>query len=203
VAGTCCATPWQSKGFREGFEHMSGRTVGALRRWSGDGALPVVIDATSCTQGLLEAGAEGLEVLDAVQWAARLLPSLTVRRRVPRAVVHPTCASKQLLLHEELAEVVGALAEEVDVPAASSCCGMAGDRGLLHPELPPAALREESAEVGARPADEYLSSNRTCEIALREATGRPYRSFALLLDELTREPPSRAPRAAGSARRRR
>ena len=186
VAGTCCATPWQSKGYRQGFEHMAGRTVGALRRWSGDGKLPIVIDATSCTQGLLEAGAEGLDILDAVQWAHRLLPSLTVRRRVGRAVVHPTCASKQLALHEELAEVVGALAEEVDVPAAATCCGMAGDRGLLHPELPAAALREEAAEVRSRPADAYLSSNRTCEVALRESTGAPYRSFALLLDELTR-----------------
>jgi D-lactate dehydrogenase len=187
VAGTCCATPWHSKGYRAGAEHMAGHTLAALRRWSGEGALPVVVDATSCTQGLLEAGAEDLEIVDAVRWAHdRLLPRLQVRRKVRRAVVHPTCASKQLALHEELAGVAAALAEEVDVPAAATCCGFAGDRGLLHPELPAAALRDEAEEVRSRPADAYLSSNRTCEIGLREATGAPYRSFALLLDELTR-----------------
>jgi D-lactate dehydrogenase len=188
VAGTCCATPWRSKGYGAGADHMAARTRDALRRWTGGGELPVVIDATSCTQGLREeAGDDGLEILDAVQWAHdRLLPRLEVRRRVARAVVHPTCASKQLALHEELAALAGALADEVDVPAAASCCGFAGDRGLLHPELPAAALRDEAAEVRSRPADAYISSNRTCEIGLQQATGAPYASFALLLDELTR-----------------
>src|SRR3954447_11935396 len=198
VAGTCCATPWHSKGYRAGTEHMANRTVEALWRWTGAGALPVVIDATSCTQGLVddaagvlsEANAErhaGLEIIDAVRWAHdRLLPGLTVRRRVRSAAVHPTCASKQLRLHEELAALAGALADEVYVPPGATCCGFAGDRGLLHPELPAAALREEAAEVRSRPADAYLSSNRTCEIGLRQVTGAPYASFALLLEELTR-----------------
>src|SRR5205807_3833004 len=91
VAGTCCATPWQSKGYRAGAEWMAAHTLGALRRWSGGGELPVVIDATSCAQGLLEAGAD-VEVIDSVRWAReRLLPNLRVGRRVRRAVVHPTC----------------------------------------------------------------------------------------------------------------
>jgi D-lactate dehydrogenase len=32
----------------------------------------------------------------------------------------------------------------------------------------------------------YLSANRTCEMGLRQATGRPYESFVFLLEELTR-----------------
>ncbi len=35
--------------------------------------------------------------------------------------------------------------------------------------------------LGAR-----LSTNRTCEAALREVTGRPYASFVLTLEELMR-----------------
>ena len=59
-------------------------------RWSGEGALPVVIDAASCTQGVADPG-EGvldeenaerlakLEILDSVAWAHdRLLPQLEV-----------------------------------------------------------------------------------------------------------------------------
>jgi D-lactate dehydrogenase len=190
VAGTCCAAPWRSKGYSAGAEHMAQHTLDALRRGTGDGALPVVIDATSCTQGLLEEAAARdarLEILDAVSWARdRLLPALEIRRRVRTAVVHPTCAATQLGLDEPLAAVAGALADEVVVPAAASCCGFAGDRGLLHPELPAAALRDEASEVREHPADAYVSSNRTCEIGLRQATGAPYASFALLLDELTR-----------------
>jgi D-lactate dehydrogenase len=78
------------------------------------------------------------------------------------------------------------LADEVVVPVGTTCCGMAGDRGLLHPELPQSALREVAAELDGRHLDACMCSNRTCEIALQQVTGRPYASFVFLLEELTR-----------------
>ena len=76
------------------------------------------------------------------------------------------------------------------VPIRATCCGFAGDRGLLHPELPLAATAEEAAEVTARRFDAHLCSNRTCEIGLQQGTGRAYESFVFTLEELTR--PDRA-----------
>jgi D-lactate dehydrogenase len=64
---------------------------------------------------------------------------------------------------------------------------MAGDRGLLHPELPASALRATAEELGERPLEACMCSNRTCEIGLAQVTGRPYGSFILLLERLTRE----------------
>jgi len=72
------------------------------------------------------------------------------------------------------------------IPASATCCGFAGDRGFLHPELTEAATREEAAELAGREFDAYVSSNRTCEIGLERATGRPFRSAIQLLEELTR-----------------
>jgi D-lactate dehydrogenase len=63
---------------------------------------------------------------------------------------------------------------------------MAGDRGWLHPELPQSALRELARELEGHAYDACVSSNRTCEVALREVTGRPYSSFVLALEELSR-----------------
>jgi D-lactate dehydrogenase len=63
---------------------------------------------------------------------------------------------------------------------------MAGDRGWLHPELPRSALREVARELDGASYDACVSSNRTCEIALHEVTGKPYASFVLALEELTR-----------------
>ena len=187
VAGRCCATPWHSKGYRAGAEHMASATVEALRRWTDGGRLPVVVDATSCTQGLLEAGADGVQVVDSVAWAHdQLLPRLTVARRARSIAVHPTCASRQLQLDEPLAGLAAALADEVIVPAAATCCGFAGDRGLLHPELTEHATRDEAIELRARPAEAYVSSNRTCELGLRLATGAPYQSVISLLETASR-----------------
>jgi D-lactate dehydrogenase len=131
---------------------------------------------------------ERVEVLDSIAWAHdHLLPRLEVSRKVPSATVHPTCSAGHLGLAGKLEALAGELAEQVTVPAGTTCCGMAGDRGLLHPELPASALRDVADELAERGVEEHLCSNRTCEIALQQATGAPYASFVLLLERLTRE----------------
>jgi D-lactate dehydrogenase len=188
VAGHCCATPWSSKGYAAGLAEMAGRTAAAVRRWTGDGRLPVVMDASSCTLGLRENLAlDGIEVIDSVTWVHdHLLERLDVTHRLGSVVIHPTCATGRLRVSGKLAAVAARLADEVVVPAATRCCGMAGDRGWLHPQLPAAALAETASELDGRSFDACLSSNRTCEIALQQVTGRPYESLVLTVEALTR-----------------
>jgi D-lactate dehydrogenase len=100
--------------------------------------------------------------------------------------VHPTCSTTDLGLAGALKQIAGRLADEVEVPVGTTCCGTAGDRGLLHPELVVSATREVRLVLIDRPFDAYLSANRTCEMGLRHATGRPYESFIFLLEELSR-----------------
>ncbi len=184
VAGHCCAQPWSSKGYERGHELMAQRTATAIARWSEDGKLPVVTDASSCAHAL---GSEGVAVLDSITWVHdHLLPRLRVVSRLRSVALHPTCSATQLGLRAKLEAIGAALADEVVVPAASGCCGMAGDRGLLHPELPRSALRDVASELAERDFDAYVSSNRTCEIALAQVTGRPYASFLVAMEELTR-----------------
>ncbi len=196
VAGSCCSTPWASKGYRRGAEWMATKTVSELWRWSGEGRLPVVIDASSCTLGLIDAaplldetGAERLDALtivDSIAWCRDLLPGLEVRDRVGTAVVHPTCSGAHLGLNDGLAELAAALAEEVVVPRSAGCCGFAGDRGFLHPELTATATAPEAAEVAAAAGDAHICSNRTCEIGIARSTGAGYESFVYLLERLSR-----------------
>jgi D-lactate dehydrogenase len=197
VAGSCCATPWGSKGYAQGYEWMANRTVERLWRWSDGGELPIVVDASSCTHGLAtevagvlteeNAARHGeLEIVDSVAWVERLLPELEVTRKLGSVAVHPTCSTRQLDLVTALATVAGALAERVEIPKSATCCGFAGDRGLLHPELTASATSEEAGELRGRRFDAYISTNRTCEIGLERGTGRPYRSAVQVLEELTR-----------------
>jgi D-lactate dehydrogenase len=193
VPGHCCGTPWSSKGYRQGHELKTAELAEALWGWTEEGRLPVVIDASSCTHGVVEEvlprlGEERtLEVLDSLAWARdRLLPSLEVRRRVGSAAIHPTYSTLHLGLAGTLEDLVGALAEETFVPPKATCCGFAGDRGFLHPELTESATREEREHLDGREFDAYVSSNRTCEIGMERTTGRPYDNAILLLEELTR-----------------
>jgi D-lactate dehydrogenase len=197
VAGLCCSTPWKSKAYGQGHKYMARAVADALWRWSDGGALPIVVDAASCTLGLREDVAtqlegerrkqyESLEIIDSIAWCRDLLPNLTIAHTLRRVAVHPTCSTTHLGLAGALREIAARLADEVEVPVGTTCCGTAGDRGLLHPELVVSATREVRAVLDARPCDSYLSANRTCEMGLRHATGRPYESFIFLLEELTR-----------------
>src|SRR6201988_364399 len=197
VAGLCCTTPWRSKGYRQGHRYMAQAVADALWRWSDGGALPIVVDAASCTLGLNEDVAtelegerkeqyERLKIIDSIAWCRNLLPELTIRRKLGRIAVHPSCSITHLELAGALEQIGAHLADEVEVPIGTTCCGTAGDRGLLHPELVVSATREVKAALDARPADAYLSANRTCEMGLRHTTGRPYESFVFLLEELSR-----------------
>jgi D-lactate dehydrogenase len=190
VAGLCCATPWSSKGYQKGHGYMGTKMIDALWRWSDNGELPIVIDAASCTLGLVEEAArhlhQNLRILDSVTWCRDLLPRLTITRKLPRIVLHPTCSMNHLGISSQLGEIASMLAVEAEVPIGDTCCGTAGDRGLLHPELVVSATRDTKAVLDEKPADAYISANRTCEMGLLHATGRPYQSFVFLLEELSR-----------------
>ncbi|MGH2955585.1 MAG: FAD-binding and (Fe-S)-binding domain-containing protein, partial [Solirubrobacterales bacterium] len=198
AAGHCCAVPWGSKGYARGGEWMANHTVEAIWRWSSEGELPVVTDASSCALGLAEEVVPKLSeenrerhgklrVLDSVAWAHdRLLPELELGRRLGSAALHPTCSTRHLGLVRELESLAGAIADRVTVPLGSTCCGMAGDRGLLHPELTRSATAEQAAELSGQSHDAHLCSNRTCEIALQQATGAAYESVLVALERVTR-----------------
>jgi D-lactate dehydrogenase len=205
VAGSCCGLPWSSKGFGDAHRHKANELIGRLWEWSGEGALPVVVDAASCTGQIVEPG-EGtlseanaerlaaMKIFDSVAWAHdRLLPSLEITRKLGAATIHPTCATHRQGHDSRLAALAGAVAEDVYRPPTATCCGFAGDRGISHPELTASATKAEAGEVtGAatslpkRHFDAYLSSNRTCEIGLTRATGRPYESVINALERATR-----------------
>jgi D-lactate dehydrogenase len=197
VAGSCCGLPWSSKGFEAAHAHKANEMVERIWEWSGEGALPVVIDAASCT-GAIADPAEGvlteenaerlgkLEIIDSVTWALRLLPNLEIEKKVGSATVHPTCATRRLALPHPLRTLTAALADDVYVAPSATCCAFAGDRGITHPELTASATRPQAEELAGRSFDAYLSSNRTCEIAMTRATGRPYESVVSLLERLSR-----------------
>jgi D-lactate dehydrogenase len=198
VVGSCCGLPWSSKGFGEAHRHKANEMVERLWKWSGEGALPIVVDAASCTAAVAEpAGGVlteenalrlgELEILDSVSWAHdRLLPWLEVGEKAASVTVHPTCATRHMGLAHRFESLAGALADDVYVAPSATCCGFAGDRGISHPELTEAATAPQAVELAGRSFDARLSNNRTCEIGLERATGQPYESVICLLERLTR-----------------
>ena len=195
IDGLCCGTPWSSKGMAAGQETMREKTLAALREATRDGELPIVCDASSCTEGLRQAvesdvpaaGQRALRMVDAVDFAAeRILPRLPGHAKLESLALHPTCSSTRLGLNDALEAVAGAVADRVEVPENWGCCAFAGDRGMLHPELTASATTKQAAEVVAMGAAAHASCNRTCELGMTRATGAQYRHVLELLEEVTR-----------------
>nr|WP_246818497.1 oxidoreductase [Corynebacterium sp. HMSC078A10] len=78
------------------------------------------------------------------------------------------------------------LCGDAQIPEGAMCCGSAGDRVMLHPELVESATREERASLDAEHFDAYVSDNRTCEMGLEMIAGKTYDSIAVLLERASR-----------------
>lgn len=192
IPSLCCGTPWKSKGLSEGYGEMTQRVASSLRQATRGGSIPVVCDASSCTEGLriiLDAAAEsGIEVVDAVAFVdASVFPRLRQPiAPVPSVTLHPTCSSAHLKLDGALRRVAQAAAVEVVIPDDWGCCAFAGDRGMLHPELTASATQREAAEAISANTAAYASVNRTCELGMTRATGREYEHILQVLDRAIR-----------------
>jgi D-lactate dehydrogenase len=101
-------------------------------------------------------------------------------------VLHPTCTLVKTGGLADLLRVARAHSEAVVVPPGAECCGFAGDRGFLVPELTASATAREAAEVrelASGPGVGFYSTCRTCEIGMSRAAGRPYLSLVHLVRE--------------------
>jgi D-lactate dehydrogenase len=197
VEETCCGVPFSSKGYDAAHHVAANRAIVRFWEWSDRGRLPIVLDTSPCTYGLTTSRAsltpenrqkfDQIRIVDSVAFVHdQLLPHLSVRRAVSSVALHPVCSVIKLNLSGKLEGIARACSREVVVPLHAGCCGFAGDRGFLFPELTEAATRREAAELQAGRHDGHFSSSRTCEIGLTRATGQVYRSYLYLLEHASR-----------------
>ena len=198
VAGTCCGTPFSSKGFSRAHSIAINAAVERCWRWSEEGQLPIVIDTSPCTYGFRSARGylteenqqrfDRMRFIDAIEFVHdELLPKLPIKTKSNSVALHPVCSVTKLGIGAKFERIARACSEQVTVPADAGCCAFAGDRGFLFPELTQSATRLEAAEVKAKEPDECYSSSRTCEIGMTRATGQLYRSYMYLLEKATRD----------------
>ncbi len=197
ISGNCCGVPFSSKGYEAAHHVAIDRTIENFFRWSNGGELPIIVDTSPCTHGLKTARShlspenqarfDKLTILDSIEFAHdRLLPRLTIRRKVHSVALHAVCFATKMAITPKLIRISEACSDTVLVPRDAGCCAFAGDRGFLFPELTAAATSIEAAQAITKEHDGYYSSSRTCEIGMTRATGKVYQSYLHLLDYATR-----------------
>ena len=194
VDGACCGQPFSSKGFNGAHSYMANETIARLWRWTRGGEFPIVMDITACTHSLQTCRPvlttenrerfDKLKIIDSIEFIADyVLPFVKVLNKKSSIVLHPVCSLYKMGLESKFIHIAKQFAANVKVPMEAGCCGMAGDRGFLFPELTEAATRPEATEVAANEYDGYYSTSKTCEIAMSDAVGKNYESILYLIDE--------------------
>jgi len=187
IQDLCCGTPWASKGLTQGYEVMALKTKKEIMRQVKRENLVVVSDATSCTHGLNQIfGETQIPVVDVLQFVnEKILPTLKLKSKLSSLALHPTCSGVELGINKHMTSLAEAISDQVIVPLDWSCCGFAGDRGLLHPELTQSATRNQAQELRSHKYVAYASSNRPCQIGLSIATGESYVHLIELVDQVS------------------
>lgn len=166
----CCGTPFSSKGLKSAAESRSSKNQKLLAETN----QKVVIDGSSCHQTLLDLAPE--RVMELGQFVEQNLLSVKVKRKFDRIALHPTCSGEKTGSNKAMLQIAETIANEVVVPVDFKCCGFAGDRGLLVPELTANATKSEVAEVAGLDAV-FVSNNQPCQIGMSGASGQNYRSI--------------------------
>ncbi|MCF7808788.1 MAG: FAD-binding oxidoreductase [Candidatus Marinimicrobia bacterium] len=189
----CCGTPYSSKGFNKAFKLMAENTVRSLWRTSKQGTLPIVVDTSPCTYKMqhYDTVLEGehlkqwreLKILDIIEYLHdTVIPRLEVSHTLDKIVLHPTCSTQKMGLEGKMKAVACTCSEEAIIPEDVGCCGFAGDRGFLVPELTESATKREASEVKQlEGAQGHYSSSRTCEMGMSNATDESYSSIVHLV----------------------
>jgi len=196
ITGHCCGQPFSSKGFLAAARHTEEKTIDALIEWTNNGQIPVVCDFTSCTYTLLHNQSFFTEAykqkfakitwIDTTEFLRKtVLPQLPIQQSKKEIVLHPVCSAKKLYLDDDFKAIAQACSQQVIIPKYAGCCGMAGDRGFLVPDLTESATALEIAEIKEKQCDGFYSSGKTCEMAMSHYSGKNYEHIVHLLDEVS------------------
>ena len=187
LAALCCGQPFESKGLIDAANLKSAELEAALRDASEGGRWTIVFDTSPCAYRMKKYLAGRLTLQDSIEFVHDVvLPRVTIAPQSQAVAVHPVCSVRKMGTVNKLLAIAGRCSGHMVTTDEVQCCGFAGDRGFIRPELNEHALRHLKASLPADCTHGY-SSSRTCEIGLSEQATFPYQSILYLVERCSAE----------------
>ncbi|MCI1639916.1 MAG: FAD-binding oxidoreductase [Bacteroidales bacterium] len=179
----CCGSIWESKGMPDIATRKVTELEASLWKASCEGRYPVMCDQSPCLLRLRE-NTKRMKLYEPAEFIYTYLRDRLQFKRTGRPVaVHLTCSTRLMHADDVFLKLAKMCSSKVIVPEEIGCCGFAGDKGMINPELNKYALRKLSGQVCGCEAG--YSNSRTCEIGLTLNSGIPYMSIVYLVNECT------------------
>ncbi len=186
LSGLCCGQPFESKGLMEAADLKSSELEAVLADASEGGRWPIVFDTSPCAYRMKKFLAGRLTLHDSIDFVHdELLPRLPLQPQSEAVAVHPVCSVRKMGSTDKLTAIAARCSAQVVTVDEVQCCGFAGERGFMRPELNEYALRQLKGALPAGCTSGY-SSSRTCEIGLSEMAEMPYQSILYLVEQRSR-----------------
>lgn len=181
----CCGMIWESKGMPDIADAKTAELEAALLRASENGRWPVLCDQSPCLHRM-RAHIKSLKLYEPAEFIAEfLVPHLEFHPIDEPVAVHVTCSTRHMGLADTIIGLARMCSRKVIVPSEVGCCGFAGDKGFMIPELNQWGLRKLRPQLEKAEVHRGFSNSRTCEIGLTTNSGIPYKSIAYLVNEVT------------------
>ena len=190
LAGLCCGQPFESKGLNDAANRMSAELEVALHDASEQGRWPIVFDTSPCSYRMKRYVVGRLKVRDSIEFVHDVvLPRLTLQPQTEAVAVHPVCSVRKMGTVDKMLAIARRCSGQVHCIDDVLCCGFAGERGFMRPELNEHALRHLKAALPVTCHEGY-STSRTCEIGLSEMAQMPYQSLLYLVERCSATVPA-------------
>lgn len=172
--GYCCSQPFESKGFYQAKSKMINKTVDLLNKLNP--SIPIIVDNSSCTYSFKKnIEYKQFKFLDSIEFLDLLIRQYSdqFKKIYKKIYIQNICSVEKLHLRNMFFQIAKKISEEVITHPFSECCGFAGDRGLLYPEVNQSTIGILKQRIEKHPEKEniegFFSSNLTCEVGLSQS----------------------------------
>lgn len=181
----CCGTIWESKGMPDVADRKTAELEEALFVASNGGEYPILCDQSPCLLRMKEKMTR-LRLFEPIELIETFLVERLDFTPIDESIaIHATCSTRKMGLLPLLTRLAGRCSTDVLLPEEIGCCGFAGDKGFVMPEVNAFALRKLEPQLKRRAVVAGYSTSRTCEIGLTTNGGVPYSSIVYLVDRVT------------------
>ena len=181
----CCGQIWESKGMLDIADRKSAELEKALWKASEHGKYPVLCAQSPCLHRMRKV-MKKMKLYEPAEFIMTyLVDRLDFHPTDKHIALHLTCSTRQMGVDKDMIALAKLCSNNVYLPEGVGCCGFAGDRGFIFPELNKYGLRKLRPQIEKNNIEVGYSNSRTCEIGLETNTGIPYMSIVYLVNTCT------------------
>lgn len=150
--------------------------------------LQIVLDHGACSAEVKKAFKdECFEIYDLSEYLLQVIsPKLEFVKSDENIGLYTMCASKKLGLENTMLELARLCTKGEIFKEQTACCGFAGYKGFLYPELNKNATQNFKKFYAKTAVKRGFSNSSTCEIGLSDASGFSWQHIAYFLDQQSR-----------------